>query len=219
MLIVSSIPHFPREDTKLRATKITRRRGGNTANTLEVLSQLLPANNLDPETLTYATQLSLLAVLPDQKSSDTQIVMSSLPDVSPKLLLYREGEQVAASSYIMRSKESRTIVSANPLEEMTVEEFKRAIESLIPLEGPCDYDVWVHFEGRVPDVTLQCVQHLRKRFGHHGRVKICIECEKPERTGMKEGAALADVVVYSRLWAEVCEALLPRSVTSPSVSS
>jgi ketohexokinase len=209
MLTTSSVPQFPTEDEKLRATNISRRRGGNTANSLEVLSQLLPADNFDSETSTYSTELSLVTVLPDQRSSDTQVVISSLPDVSPRLYLYREGEQVAASSYIIQSAEklTRTIVSANPLKDMTVDEFKGAIKSLIPDYDSCSADVWVHFEGRIPDVTLQCVNYLRERFGYHGKVKISVECEKPDRKGMKNVAALADVVFYSKIWAQVRESL------------
>lgn len=33
--------------------------------------------------------------------------------------------------------------------------------------------------------------------------KISVECEKPERKQMAEVAQLADVVFYSKLWAEV----------------
>ena len=181
---------------------MTRRRGGNTANTLEVLSQLLPTHNLDQETSTYSTELSLLTVLPDQNSPDTRNVIASLPDVSSRLFCYREGENVAASSYIIQSVEtlSRTIVSANPLQEMTIEEFKAAIEPLIPLN---EADAWIHFEGRIPEVLLPCGKWLRARYGYHRGVEISVECEKPDRTGMKDVAALADVVFYSRLWAEV----------------
>ncbi|KAF2626012.1 ketohexokinase-like protein [Macroventuria anomochaeta] len=200
---ILSIPHFPKEDEKLRATNLIRRRGGNTANTLEVISQLLPAHNFDSETSTYSTELSLLTVLPDQTSPDTQVVISSLPDVSTRLFQYRQGQQVAASSYIMQSAANltRTIISANPLEEMTVEEFKGAIKPLITADIGKE-DVWIHFEGRIPEVLLQCVTWLRQKYGYHGKVRVSVECEKPDRIGMKDVAALADVVFYSRIWAE-----------------
>ena len=211
MLTTSRVPHYPKEDTKLRATNLIRRRGGNTANTLEVISQLLPADNFDTETLTYSTELSLLTILPDQKSPDTQTVISSLPDVSTRLFQYRQGQQVAASSYIIQSAAdlTRTIVSANPLEEMTVEEFKAAIGPLITADCGKD-DVWIHFEGRVPEVLLPCVTWLRQMYGYHGKVKVSVECEKPDRTGLNHVAPLADVVFYSRIWAEVSGPSLPR---------
>jgi ketohexokinase len=40
---------------------------------------------------------------------------------------------------------------------------------------------------------------LREEFPQFG---ISVECEKPERVGMEEVARYADVVFYSRLWAE-----------------
>ena len=211
MLTTSRVPHFPKEDTKLRATNLIRRRGGNTANALEVISQLLPDHNMNQETSTYSTELSLLTVLPDQTSSDTQEIIRSLPDVSPKLYQYRQGQPVAASSYIIQntSNQTRTIVSANPLEELTVEEFTSAIAPLITPNMPKD-EVWIHFEGRIPEVLLQCVQWLRANYGYHGKVKVSVECEKPDRTGMKDVAAFADVAFYSKIWAEVSGPSLPR---------
>lgn len=200
---ILSVPHFPEEDTKLRATRLVRRRGGNTGNTLEVISQLLQDDNLDPDTSVYETELSLLTVLPDKKSLDTAKVIQSLPDVSTRLFLYRPGQELAASSYIIQPADTktRTIVSANPLAEMTFEEFRTAIEPLITPDVGTG-EVWIHFEGRVPEVLLQCVSWLRRKYGYHEQVKISVECEKPDRTGLKDVAALADVVFYSRLWAE-----------------
>lgn len=203
-LTTSRVPHYPEEDTKLRATNLVRRRGGNTPNTLEVISQLLP-RNMHPEALTHSTELSLLTVLPDPESADTKTILKSLPDVTSHLYRYRQGQPVAASSYIIQSAKnlSRTIVSANPLDEMTVEEFKAAIAPLVDDTEIGKDDVWIHFEGRTPEVLLQCVTWLRHRYGFHGKVRVSVECEKPDRTGLKDVAALADVVFYSRIWAEV----------------
>lgn len=65
-------------------------------------------------------------------------------------------------------------------------------------------------QGRIPETTLQCVQHLRR---HIPQAKISIEVEKPGRDGLEELAAEADVVFYSRSWAEV-RASLPSSKQS-----
>lgn len=56
-------------------------------------------------------------------------------------------------------------------------------------------------KGRIPDVTLQCLQHLRH---HLPTVTISVEVEKPGREGLQDLAALADVVFYSKSWARVC---------------
>lgn len=62
-------------------------------------------------------------------------------------------------------------------------------------------------QGRIPDVTLLCMQQLRQ---YHPAVKISVEVEKPGREGLQELAALADVVFYSKSWAQV--RCLPYSV-------
>jgi ketohexokinase len=198
----SSVPHFPIEDEKLRAKSITRRRGGNTANSLEVLSQLLE-HDKTPASSSASTNLHLIAVLPNAQSAASQFIVESLPRVSiSECSLFRTDCQEAASSYIIQSeaKRSRTIVSINELQEMQVSEFSHKVCEFAKADGrQVGENVWVHFEGRIPEVTHSCVKLLRRDFSHY---KISVECEKPERTEMAEIAKLADVVFYSRLWAE-----------------
>ena len=187
----SRVPHFPIEDEKLRAKKITRRRGGNTANTLEVLTQLL-GHDARP------INLHLLCVLPDKSSTATQFIRDSLPLVDiDEPSLFRQGHQDAASSYIIQNQESlsRTIVSINELPEMTDMEFVNKVKEHAATWGMS----WFHFEGRIPHVTVPCIQFLQSSFLD---IKISVECEKPERAGMAEAAGAADVVFYSKLWAE-----------------
>ncbi|KAI8937645.1 hypothetical protein NX059_005350 [Plenodomus lindquistii] len=206
---ILTVPHFPQEDTKLRAQKMTRRRGGNTANSLEVLAQLI-----EHEPAAYRgnpripdrpdTELHLIAVLPDYASEASRFITASLPGVNLEQSIYRRDNSDAASSYIIQSQAtlSRTIVSINPLPEMTVEEFQINLSSIKHSAGsslPKPQTYWIHFEGRVPDVTLQCVQLLRRE---HTGFRVSVECEKPDREGMRDVARLADVVFYSRLWAE-----------------
>jgi ketohexokinase len=56
-------------------------------------------------------------------------------------------------------------------------------------------------QGRVPETTLECITHLRKSAPE---ARISVEVEKPGRQGLQELAAEADVVFYSKSWAEVC---------------
>lgn len=58
---------------------------------------------------------------------------------------------------------------------------------------------WWHFEGRIPEITLQCIEWLRSQDQH---VRISVEIEKPAREGLESLEPLADVVFYSRSWAE-----------------
>ena len=56
-------------------------------------------------------------------------------------------------------------------------------------------------KGRIPDVTLACVRYLRSRRKQRD-ITISVELEKPERFGMKDVAQKADLIFYSKLWAE-----------------
>ncbi len=54
-------------------------------------------------------------------------------------------------------------------------------------------------QGRIPDVTLACIKHLRQRSP---AVNISVEVEKPGRAGLQELAGEANVVFYSKGWAQ-----------------
>ncbi|KAL6798688.1 hypothetical protein J3E68DRAFT_400538 [Trichoderma sp. SZMC 28012] len=66
--------------------------------------------------------------------------------------------------------------------------------------NPSD-ETWWHFEGRIPNTTLECVRRLRDKLPN---AQISVEVEKPGRDGLRELAAEANVVFYSRSWAESC---------------
>lgn len=100
---------------------------------------------------------------------------------------------------------------------MTLDEFVEATSDVLNLSGPHhnqgadDLDqLWFHFEGRIPETTLKCMQYLRKRFTSsestkHASLRISVELEKPKREGLQELAFEADVIFYSRSWAEAEE--------------
>ncbi|KAJ3570640.1 hypothetical protein NPX13_g5663 [Xylaria arbuscula] len=182
------VPQYPSEDEKLRASSLTTRRGGNCPNTLEVLDDLIQHSGIP-------VALDLIAVLPSRESSATAKIEASLkPGVSLQACLFREDYQEPPSSYIIKNATSgsRTIINYNELPEMTCDEFSRAVD-MLNTEG-----TWYHFEGRIPDVTLQCITHLRKS---HVNVRISVELEKPGRHGLQELVPEADVVFYSKSWA------------------
>ncbi|KAJ9148342.1 Ketohexokinase [Pleurostoma richardsiae] len=191
---ILSVPHFPEEDTKLRATKMHVRRGGNCPNSLEVLQQLLAH---DPEGQNVTTHL--VSCLPNAQSPATATIQASFGPQSAvdfSRCIYRDDQTEPASSFVLRSQAtgSRTIVNHNGLAEMTVQEFVQAVDSFSGEE-----ECWWHFEGRIPETTQKCIQHLREV---RPRDKILVEVEKPDREGLRELAAEADVVFYSRSWAE-----------------
>lgn len=204
----SSVPRYPCEDEKLRASRIFQRRGGNCPNTLEVLSQLLAVSK------NGKISLALSSVLPSRSSPGTEQIVSSLGHaVDLTQCIYREEHKEPASSYVIRSSatDSRTIVNYNELPEMTCEEFFLTAERL------GNELTWCHFEvggarlgisitmltdkkGRIPEVTLECMRYLRRRFP---AIKISVEVEKPGRAGLEDLAAEANVIFYSKSWAKV----------------
>ncbi|KAL2197395.1 Ribokinase-like protein [Corynascus similis CBS 632.67] len=194
---ILTVPHFPAEDSKLRAPSLQTRRGGNCPNSLEVLAQLLAAG---PYPELPQLKLHLVSCLPGTRAAATAKILSSLSgdgNVDCSHCLYREGHDEPASSYIIRSTKtgSRTIVNFNDLPEMTTDEFERIADAFAERGDEC----WWHFEGRIPGTTLQCIRYLRRVTP---KSTVSVEIEKPNREGLVELAAEADVVFYSRSWAE-----------------
>lgn len=192
-----SVPHFPGEDSKLRANRVQTRRGGNVPNTLEVLSQLIEGKD--------EVKLHLIAPLPERGSLATEQVQSSfcykdsLALVDLETCLYRDGQEQAASSYIIRSESSgsRTIVNHNELPEMTAIEFAEVVTRF---RASGQKNSWWHFEGRIPETTIKCIQTIREALPD---AHVSVEAEKPGRAGLDQLVAEADVVFYSRCYAEV----------------
>ncbi|KAI8236473.1 hypothetical protein K4K54_003138 [Colletotrichum sp. SAR 10_86] len=217
LILVGAIPRFPEEDAKLRATSLRVRRGGNCPNTIEVLQQLLrnlPGGGDESSPQEEVLQMHLVSPLPERQSQATANIIASLtptstspgrePSPSSSAVnfdhsLFRAGHQVPASCYILRSEAtgSRTIVNHNDLPEMTAAEFLVVAEAF----WGRGEKTWWHFEGRIPETTLECVRSLRRVLGASATVSV--EVEKPGRPGLRELAAEADVVFYSKSWAEV----------------
>ena len=49
-------------------------------------------------------------------------------------------------------------------------------------------------------MILACIRYLREKFP---AVRVSVEAEKPARPGLQDLAAEADVVFYSKSWAQV----------------
>ncbi|KFA78560.1 hypothetical protein S40288_01432 [Stachybotrys chartarum IBT 40288] len=207
---VLSVPWYPEEDSKLRATTIRTRRGGNCPNALEVIQQLLLPED--------GVKAYLVATLPSKTSPATSSIIASFGDetsVSFQHCLYRQNHTEAASCYIIRSLESgsRTIVNHNDLPEMTTSEFEYIARSFSP-----DQQTWWHFEvtSHIPEGCPGTAQTRSGSYGHTLRrllpdSKISVEIEKPGRDGLTDLASAADVVFYSRTWAEVQSSPRPGS--------
>lgn len=149
----------------------------------------------------------------DEGSAKKRTIQSPSVAVDMRHCLYRENHDEPVTSYIISSEKSssRTIVNHNPLPEMTFVEFTTICGDLLQDnedgQGSRGNAFWFHFEGRIPATTLECMQYLRghPRFNKStgdGRLTISVELEKPGREGLQELAPEADVVFYSRSWAE-----------------
>ncbi|KAK9419868.1 putative PfkB family kinase [Seiridium unicorne] len=189
--ILTSVPHFVVEDDKLSASNVTRRRGGNSPNTIDVLEQLVSSDDKTKANI----GLNLIAVLPDGSSPAVQEIRRSLGSgVSTANCIYRHECDEPASSYIIKNlaTDSRTIISYNTLPDMNFEEFSQIAKSF-GREA-----TWYHFEGRIPAVTLDCIRHVRRSAPD---VRVSVEIEKFPRQGLQELVPEADVVFYSKTWA------------------
>ena len=215
---ILTVPHFPAPDSKLRATGLSKRGGGNAPNTLEVLQQLAGFDVQSQQS--NALELHLIATLPSESCAQTRYLGASFNKpgavgVDLSHCIFREDHTEPVSSYIIsdESTSTRTIVNHNPLPEMEGEEFREQIDHLLLREDIVEFDqIWIHFEGRIPDVTFACMCYLRSHDAFHGRLEyegarlprmmISVELEKPGREGLQKLAFTADMTFYSRAWAE-----------------
>ncbi|KAI2473717.1 Ribokinase-like protein [Annulohypoxylon bovei var. microspora] len=191
---ILDVPYYPGEDSKLRATNLQVRRGGNCPNTLQVLQQLLRERPGGPG---HDVKPYLISCLPSADAPATATIVDSFGPgslVDFARCIFRANHRDPASSYIIRSEEtgSRTLVNYSDLPEMTIDEFVTAADEV-------GDEAWFHFEGRIPETTLQCIRYLRRSFPN---TRVSVEVEKPGREGLEDLAAEADVVFYSRSWAE-----------------
>jgi ketohexokinase len=139
-LSIVDVPFYPEEDSKLRATAVNIRRGGNCPNSLEVLQQLIEEKD--------GLGLHLVSCLPAKASPACQRIIDSFGETSPvdfSKCMFREAHGEAASSYIIRSENSgsRTLVNYNDLPEMTAVEFEHVAQSF-----DVSQETWWHFEVR-----------------------------------------------------------------------
>lgn len=140
LIYLARVPYYPGEDEKLRSSNLSRRRGGNCPNSLEVMGQLLQHG----PTMSRCS-LNLISVLPSPSSVLSNGIKKGLGDlVQIDNCIYREQFTEPASSYIIMSEASgsRTIVNYNELPEMTHDEFVSAVE---PFRCATDA-LWFHFE-------------------------------------------------------------------------
>lgn len=188
--LINEVERYPAEDMEARALTQRRCRGGNAANTLEVLSQL---GHHCHWTGTLADDAAAAFIRDDLEERRIEIRrgVSAPGGVTP-------------TSYIALSRAtgSRTIVHHRDLPELSAADFAQ-----VPLD---DLD-WIHFEGRNPAETALMLARAR-REAPQARLSLELEKERPGIEALFEGPdclliARAFVLARSGTQARPAEAL------------
>jgi ketohexokinase len=175
--IVNVVAEYPPEDAEVRALERRTARGGNCANTLDVLVQL-------------GHRCAWAGVLAGDDGAGF-----IAEDLTRRGIDHSHARRLAGgatpTSYITLSRAtgSRTIVHYRDLPELAAADFARQ-----PLDG---LD-WVHFEGRNPVETAQMLARVRCE---RPDLPISVEIEKP-REGIEQLFCGVDVLIVARTYAE-----------------
>jgi ketohexokinase len=186
--IVNRVAEYPDEDAEVRALGQRTARGGNCANTLDVLAQL-DRSCAWVGVLAGDRGAELIAADLDRRGIDRRHAVQMTGGATP-------------TSYITvsRATGSRTIVHHRDLPELTAADFDR-----VSLDG-C---AWVHFEGRNPAETARMIARVRRE---RPGLPVSVEIEKP-RHGIGALFAGADVLIFARAYAR---AVLGDAAAEPS---
>ena len=174
---------YPAEDSETRALGSETRPGGNAANTAYLLAQA-------------GHRADLAAVVAAGAEGDGLLGLLAAQGIGIETCTRRQGR--TPTSHVLRARAggSRTIVHFRDLPELAAADFQR-----LALSG---YD-WFHFEGRNPGELPALLRAARRAAVDQ---PVSLELEKP-REGLDAALPLADVLLFSRGWAQA------RSVDDP----
>lgn len=175
--IVNLVPAYPAEDAEVRALGQRIARGGNCANTLDVLAQL-GRRCIWVGVLAADQGADFIAADLDRRGIDRRYARRLTAGATP-------------TSYITlsRASGSRTIVHHRDLPELAAADFEG-----LSLDGLA----WVHFEGRNPAETAQMIGRVRRE---RPDLPISVEIEKP-RPGIEALLSGADVLIFARAYVQ-----------------
>jgi len=177
--IINLVASYPAEDSEVRVISQDKKRGGNTTNTLTVLSQL-------------GHQCYWGGTLANEPDSQPILDELNKYNIDTRYVTTFEKGKVP-TSYILLNKENgtRSIVHHRDLEELCFNDFKK-----IKLD---EFD-WIHFEGRNITQTLLMLQHLKQ---HYKNIPCSIEFEKP-RDNIESLYPYGDTLIFSKNY---CQAI------------
>jgi ketohexokinase len=179
--IILHLHKYPGEDEKISASGIERRRGGNSGNSLEIISQLIKnqkiyflgafgetvSNCLAQDLITRGVSLEFSVFRPQVENS---------------------------TSYILSTSTTRAIINYNPVQDMSWQEFSKCLSSLHPEQN------WFHFEGRNIAETRCMMAYLKENAS--SSIRVSVELEKGDRENIESLIPLADVLFFSSSFAK-----------------
>ncbi|ABM61697.1 PfkB family carbohydrate kinase [Halorhodospira halophila] len=192
--IINTTEQYPAEDDEVRAIAQRVARGGNAANTLDVLAQLGH----------HGRWLGVLADDPDAGRIAAALAERGIDHGHAPV--HPGGRSPVSYITVSRATGSRTIVHHRDLPELTAADF-----AAVPLGGVD----WLHFEGRNVSNTRAMIRDARHRAPG---VPISVEIEKP-RAEIHTLAEVADVVIYARAFALATGAADPRAFLAAAPGS
>jgi ketohexokinase len=174
--VVLTVDRYPQENDEIRCTDRSLRRGGNTANTLVVLSQL-------GHTCSWAGMLV--------DTIEGRFIRDDLENhgIDTAASRFAGSGSVPVSTVLLNSMTgSRTIIHYRDLPEYPFTDF-----SSLELQS---FD-WLHFEGRNVKTLQTMLQWSRERYPSIPR---SLEIEKP-RPDIEDLFGLAQVLLFSQSYA------------------
>lgn len=197
---IMHVHSFPHEDSKQRAERVEQRRGGNAANTAEILGQ-------DPRAKVW-----YMSSMPSPAASKILLRALEENNVKTESCVFHSDQLTPPQAYIISALDTgtRTIISHSTLPDLTLEEFikkfdaacmKAGVSDLVQMNCPFR---WIHFDGRGVEVykMIDHVESVYIRQGWRQKLTISVEFEKGDRPGIKNLLQQADVCFFSKLYAE-----------------
>eukprot|EP00054_Salpingoeca_dolichothecata_P019111 m.118539 g.118539 ORF g.118539 m.118539 type:complete len:317 (+) comp23130_c0_seq3:52-1002(+) len=183
---------YPQEESDTRAVSAHTARGGNTANSLDIISQFSQDCFLG---LSNAPNVQACFFGSLAADSQTDFLRDNLGKCNIDTSLCPvHPEARTPTSVIIRntSNGSRTILHERNLPEVSVDEFRERID-LTKVS-------WVHFEGRPVDILLPLMMYVheeKSKLSHKLTVSVEIEKKRKNMT-MEDVIPFADVVFFGK---------------------
>ncbi len=173
--LINRVAAYPPEDAELRAESQRVTRGGNCANTLDVLAQL-------------GWRCEWVGTLADDLGAEFIATDLERRGIGHRHSVRHAGATPTSYITLSAATGSRTIVHHRNLPELSAADFEQ-----VPLADLA----WVHFEGRNPAQTRRMIDRVRSESPD---LPVSVEIEKP-RDGIESLYQGADVLIFSRAYA------------------